>query len=57
LRYAHTTLNDKWLRTMVYEDYMDFPSVVGVDRSRRIKDRDAVPRRQAGARAHLTFRT
>jgi hypothetical protein len=57
LRYAHTTLNNKWLRTMVYENYMDFPPIIGVDRSRRIKDSDPMSRGQSRARADLAFGT
>jgi hypothetical protein len=57
LRYAHTTLNNKWLRAVVYEDYMDLAAIIGVDGSGRIEHGDAMTDGEPGARAHLTFRT
>jgi hypothetical protein len=57
LRYAHTTLNNKWLRAVVYEDYMDLAAIIGVDGSGRIEHGDAMTDGQPRARAHLTFRT
>jgi hypothetical protein len=41
---------------MVYEDDLDFPPVIGVDRPRRIENRDAVLHGKSRARADLTFR-
>jgi hypothetical protein len=56
LRYAHTTLNCKYIRTMVYEDDLDFSSEISVDSPWRIKHRDPITGSQAGAGADLTFR-
>jgi hypothetical protein len=57
LRYAHTTLNCKYIRTMVYEDHLNFSSKISVDRPWRIKNRDSISSSQSGARPDLSFRS
>jgi hypothetical protein len=55
LRYAHTTLNRKYIRTMVYEDDMDFPAKISVNRSGGVEHGHSVPGCESGAGADLTF--
>jgi len=57
LRYAHTTLNCKYIRTMVYEDHLNFSSKISVDRAGRIKNRDSISSSQSGAWTDLSFGT
>jgi hypothetical protein len=55
LRYAHTTLNRKYIRTMVYEDDMDFPAKISVNRSGGVEHCHSVPGCESGAGADLAF--
>jgi hypothetical protein len=55
LRDAHTTLNCKYIRTMVYEDHLDFTPKVSINGSRGVEHCDSVPGCQPGAGADLTF--
>jgi hypothetical protein len=43
LRYAHTTLNRKYIRTMVYEDDLDFAAKISIDCAWGVKHRHTVP--------------
>jgi len=55
LRYAHTTLNCKYIRTMVYEDDLNFSPKISVDRSRGVEHRHSMPGSESGAGADLSF--
>jgi len=57
LRYAHTTLNCKYIRTVVYEDHLYFSSKISVNGPWRIKHRDPITGSQSGAGSDLTFRS
>jgi hypothetical protein len=55
LRYAHTTLNCKYIRTMVYKDDLNFPAKISVNGSGGVEHGHPVPGSQPGAGADLTF--
>ena len=41
--------------SMIYKDNLYFPSIIGVDRARRIEDCDPVSQCEAGSGANLAF--
>jgi hypothetical protein len=57
LRYAHTTLNCKYIRTMVYKDHLDLTPKISVNGSWGVEHRHTVPACEPRAGTDLSFRS
>src|SRR5690625_392056 len=55
LRYPHSATDTKSFLTVVDQDHLDLPSIVGVDGARAVQNGDAVLEGQARSRSHLAF--
>jgi hypothetical protein len=52
---AHAPRYPERFRAKIHQRHHQLAAVVAVNRGRRIRQRDAVPKRQAGARSKLAF--
>ena len=53
MRDTLAALDDKWLGAVIDQQDFDFAAVIGIDRTWRVEDGDAMPQRQSGSRTDL----